>query len=287
MTLHATYTAFYEMPPQLVEGSVRTWIARGANFVVVYSTLPAGARLERKDNPDEHMLYLPKVKGTIRAGSEAIAAPEDSLTIVPPGTSTVTLAEAGEVVRVFSNRAADLAALAANRSAYAAGAPGVAPLVPWPDPPGGFKLRSYRIADYTKPGSNMRIFRSTNIMLNMLVKREVPRDVKKLSPHSHIDFEQGSLALGGAYIHHCRYPWSPDMTTWREDEHVQLGNPSLMVVPPKVVHTSQNIGSEPGWLIDVFAPPRFDFSLRENLVCNAAEYPMPPVIPKSARSGGE
>ena len=73
MTLHATYTAFYEMPPQLVEGSVRTWIARGANFVVVYSTLPAGARLERKDNPDEHMLYLPKVKGTIRAGSEAIA----------------------------------------------------------------------------------------------------------------------------------------------------------------------------------------------------------------------
>jgi hypothetical protein len=46
------------------------------------------------------------------------------------------------------------------------------------------------------------------------------------------------------------------------------------VSPPNVVHTSRNIGG-PGWLIDVFAPPRVDFSTKPGLVCNADEYPMP------------
>jgi hypothetical protein len=45
-------------------------------------------------------------------------------------------------------------------------------------------------------------------------------------------------------------------------------------IPPNVVHTSRNIGG-PGWLIDVFAPPRVDFSTKPGLVCNADEYPMP------------
>jgi mannose-6-phosphate isomerase-like protein (cupin superfamily) len=272
----ASYTRFYEMPPQLVEhAGARTWLARGANFVIAFSKVAAGAVLERADNPDEYMVFLLDVKCTIAAASESIEAGPDSLTIVPPGASRIAVQGEGSVVRVFSSRAADLAALAANRDAYAEGAPGVAPLVPWPAPPAGYKLRSYRVSEYTRPGSNMRVFRSTNLMLNLLVKRETPRDVRKLSPHSHADFEQGSLAIGGTYVHHCRYPWTPDMNAWREDEHVQMGNPSLMVVPPTVIHTSQNIGAEPGWLIDVFAPPRLDFSLKPGTVCNADEYPVP------------
>jgi mannose-6-phosphate isomerase-like protein (cupin superfamily) len=120
----------------------------------------------------------------------------------------------------------------------------------------------------------MRIFRCTNLMINVLAKRATARDVTKLSPHSHADFEQASLAVEGEYVHHLRYPWTPDMTAWREDEHLEIGSPSVTVIPPNVVHTSRNVGG-PGWLIDVFAPPRVDFSTKPGLVCNADEYPMP------------
>ena len=49
----------------------------------------------------------------------------------------------------------------------------------------------------------------------------------------------------------------------------------MLAIPPNVIHTSRNIGSDPGRLIDVFAPPRMDFSMREGVVANADEYPMP------------
>lgn len=271
----AQFARHYEEPPQHTapDGS-RTWLTRGANFIVAYSDAKQGASFEREAQPDEYMVITPTVGATIEAGNERIEARPDSLTIVPPGRSRVTLHGDGPLIRVFSTRAADLAAACSNRDYYREPPPGTAPLVPWPDPPAGFKLRTYHVPDYTKPGSNMRLFRSTNLMVNMLVKREVARDVSKLSPHSHPDFEQGSFAIGGTYVHHCRYPWSPDMNTWREDEHVEVRSPSLMVVPPKCIHTSRNIGSETGWLIDIFSPPRVDFSLR-GIVCNADEYPMP------------
>ena len=278
----ATFTCFDEMPPHLVEeGGARTWLARAANFVIAFSRVTDGAVLKRGDNPDEYTVYLPNSKCTIAAGGESIEATPDSLTIVPPGRSRITVHGEGSVVRVFSSRAADLAVLSANREVYADGAADVAPLEAWPEPTGGYRLRSYRVSEYTRSGSNMRVFRSTSLMLNFLVKRETPRDVRKLSPHSHADFEQGSFAIGGSYIHHCRYPWTPDMTGWRDDEHVEVGSPSVMVVPPTIVHTSQNVGSEPGWMIDVFAPPRVDFSLRPGVVCNADDYPMP-ALPANA-----
>ena len=152
--------------------------------------------------------------------------------------------------------------------------PDAAPLVAWPDPPEGFRLRHYCLADYAKEGSNMRIFRTCKLMVNPLLMRTTARDVRKLSPHSHTDFEQGSLALGGRYVHHVRYPWGPDMTLWRDDEAGEMGSPSLLVVPPKVIHTSRNVGDEPGVLVDIFAPPRMDFS-QKHVVCNQDEYPMP------------
>lgn len=266
---------YAEPPQQTAADGSRTWLARGANFVVAWTEAEAGAVLERSDQPDEYIVLTPHVAAAIEAGGERIEAAPDSLTIVPPGKSRVILHDKGAVVRIFSSEAKDLLAASSNAAAYAEGAPGVAPLAPWPEPVGGYRLRSYRLAEHVKPGSNLRVFRTRNLMVNMLVKREVPRDPAKLSPHSHVDFEQGSLAVSGTYIHHCRYPWTPDMGQWREDEHVQVESPSLLVVPPKVIHTSQNIGSEVGWLVDIFAPPRVDFSLRPGVVCNADEYPMP------------
>lgn len=273
----ATYARFYgPAAPDLAGEGKRTWIARGANFVVVVSTLRAGVTLERASQVDEHFVFLPDTGATIQTDSERVEAGAESLLIVPPGSSRVTAHNDGLVVRIFSRLASDLLALASNSAQYADGAPGVAPLVPWPEPSGGYRLRHYRLADHSVEGSNMRVFRSTNLMVNALQKRPVARDPKRLSPHSHVDFEQGSLAVSGTYVHHCRYPWTADSTTWREDEHVELGSPSLMVVPPGVIHTSRNVGDETGWLIDIFSPPRVDFSLRSGLVRNADEYPLPP-----------
>jgi mannose-6-phosphate isomerase-like protein (cupin superfamily) len=278
----ATFARYYSEPPQIVaaDGS-KTWLTRAANFIVAYTEGAAGAVFERLEQPDEYMVFTPLVGATIEAGDARVEAGADSLTIVPPGPSRVTLQGQGALVRVFSTRATDLLAASSNQETYGDGAPDVAPLQPWPDPPAGFRLRNYRLAEYVQPGSNMRVFRSTNLMINMLMKREVARDTRKLSPHSHADFEQGSLALGGTYVHHCRYPWTPDMAEWRDDEHVEVGSPSLMVVPPKVIHTSRNIGDQTGWLVDIFAPPRLDFSLRPGLVCNADEYPLPE-LPEAA-----
>lgn len=281
MSYAATCDRMYQATPQLTEAQ-GTWITRGANFVVAVSRVTAGDVLARTANPDESIVFLPDVAAVIEAGGARIEAEANSVTIVPPGGSRVTAKGAGQVVRVFSSRAADLAAQASNAAAYREnGSPGCAPLVPWPEPVGGYKLRHYRVAEYDKPDSQMRIFRSTNLMINVLKRRPVARDVTKLSPHSHTDFEQASLAVEGTYMHHMRWPWTPDMNTWKDDLHAEMASPSVLVIPPRVVHTSRNINAA-GWLIDIFSPPRLDFSAKPGLVCNADEYPLPPGADLSA-----
>lgn len=277
-TVDATQARHYSSPAQQAAPEFKTWITRGANFVVAVSQASAGAVFLRDANPDEYMVYLVDTAGVIEAGDESIEVKADSLSIVPPGASRVILAGAGQLVRVFSIKADDLAGAASNATTYAKGAPEVSPLQPWPDPLGGFKLRNYQLGDYIKADSNMRIFRSTNLMVNIMTSRDQPRDVHRLSPHSHTDFEQGSLALSGNWVHHMRYPWAADMTAWKADEHIEMGSPSLLVIPPKVMHTSHNVNSGGATLVDVFAPPRMDFSSKPGMVCNAADYPMPTAI---------
>ena len=271
----ATYAAHYKQAPQQEGPGVRTWLTRGANFIVAVSEVQAGAVLSRDDNPDEYFVFLPTNSARIVAGEEQVSAGPETLTIVPPGASRVEASDAGYIVRVFSKFATDLLALTSNNATYADGAPECAPLVSWPDPTEGFRLRHYVLADYVKADSNMRIFRSCNLMVNVLGKRVVPRDPHKLSPHVHSDFEQASLAIQGTYVHHLRWPWPADMTLWRDDEHVEVGSPSVSVIPAKVLHTSANVSEGDCWLVDIFGPPRMDFSVKPGMVCNADEYPMP------------
>lgn len=271
----ASVARHHDRPPQFEAEGVRTWIARGANFIVAVSEVQAGAKLIRSAQPDEYFVFLPDTAATIQAGSERIEAAAESVTIVPPGDSEVRIQSAGQVVCVFSNETKDLLALADNAQDYAQPTPDVAALVPWPTPADGFKLRHYPLAQYTQPDSNMRIFRSTNLMVNVMTPRLVARDVRKLSPHQHADFEQGSLAIKGEWVHHMRYPWGPDLTTWRADEAIEVGSPSLTVIPPKVVHTSRNTNDDGAWLLDIFAPPRMDFSSKPGKVANEMDYPLP------------
>lgn len=261
-------------PPQLIgaDGSA-TWVTRARTFVVAISRVAPGQVLSREANPDEYMLFLPAgLRARVLHGAESVHVDGDgdALVIVPPGASAVQVDGAGWITRIFSHRAADLAALAANADVQPVAAPDAAP----PPPPGGFRLRHYPLARHVKPDSPARPFRSTNLMVNAFVPRDFRRDVRKMTPHAHADFDQASLALQGGFIHHIRYPWIPDMTAWRDDEHHTVGSPSVIVIPAQAVHTSQDIGTGFVQLVDIFSPPRPDFVEKPGWVCNEADYPL-------------
>jgi hypothetical protein len=95
-----------------------------------------------------------------------------------------------------------------------------------------------------------------------------------MSPHVHADFEQASLCLDGSFVHHIRWPWGTDQRQWRADEHEICAGPSLAVIPPGTVHTSQQVGTGINQLVDIFVPPRADFSAMDGWVLNASDYPV-------------
>jgi hypothetical protein len=266
---------FAQTKPQIQEpdGSP-TWLARGANFVVAVTRVRAGTVLARTGQPDEYMVVAPpELSLHIAAGADALEAEADSLTIVPPGDSAVTAKGEGYVYRFFSAGAGDLANLSVNAAVYADGAPEVAPLEPWPDPVGGFRLRTYPLGKLSSGQAFGRIFRSTNLMVNLFEPFNEARRRDALSPHHHDDFEQGSLCLAGDFEHYLRAPWGKDRAAWKPDETVRCGSPSLTVIPARTIHTTAWFG--PGRMIDIFAPPRMDFSAKPGWVRNAADYPMP------------
>ena len=272
----ADYGLFYEIGPQIVADGARTWLTRGQNFLVGQSEVEPGGSLSRPDQPDEYVLLLPdrNTPVIIEANGERVEVDGYSLVIVPPGESRITLPEGRRATRIFSTRSEDLNSVCSNADSYAAPHPNVTLLEPWPDPVGGFRIRAYSLDVPPTPGRFGRIFRCTTLMVNYLDPQMGPRDITKLSPHHHDDFEQGSLALDGAFTHHLRWPWTTNLNVWRDDEHALVRAPSLTVIPPPAIHTSRGMESGLNQLVDIFSPPRTDFS-KQGWVLNADEYPMP------------
>jgi mannose-6-phosphate isomerase-like protein (cupin superfamily) len=261
-------------PDSVTAGGSRTWSVCGRNFVVAITELEAGDRLTESDLPEEYLLLVQDdaVVGVEHDGQAPVSVSEPALVVVPAGTSTVRAAAATTVARVFTARCEEQMRPAVN---HAAGAdPRAAPL---PDPAkaahtGSDGIRIHRLRDISdEEGRLGRIFRTSSLMVNWFPVHEGPRDTERLSPHSHEDFEQMSVTLVGDYAHHLRVPWTPRMSEWRDDEHVQVTSPSLTLIPPTVVHTTRAVGTGPHTLIDVFAPPREDF-LANGWVLNAGEY---------------
>lgn len=274
----ADYVVFHDAPPAEVDGNgSRHWYARGQNFVVGYSDCAGSMTVGRAGQPDEWMLLLPRrdTLARISAGGEVAHTAGYSLAVIPPGDSEIEITGTGQVVRVFSASAADLCALAINAGSYDGDHLNVAPWAPWPPAADGTRIRIYSLDVPLVEGRLGRIWRCSTLMVNLSWPYEGPRDETKLSPHSHPDFEQGSLVVAGEYVHHIRWPWTSDRRSWREDEHVICGSPSVTIIPPPTVHTSQGQGTGTNHLIDIFAPPRRDFSERPGWVLNADEYPMP------------
>jgi hypothetical protein len=272
MPTYACETIRFSDHQPVMENGASTWYMRAQNFVVAYSKLPAGAGLYVAASAGECMAVL--VEGTIAIQSEfgTGVATGDAVIIVPPGASDINAQTEAVVYRVFAPPTAGLIARCANASSYDVPRDNVAPFSEWPMPYDGYKLRIYELDKL--PAGSRRVFRSRNAMISYAGHPgDGPRDLTRFTPHSHADFEQVSLELWGSYTHHLRYPWEPDSTAWREDQHFQVQAPGITVMPVNVIHTSQALDAS-NRLSDIFAPPRLDFTLAGNCY-NNAEYPLP------------
>jgi hypothetical protein len=276
----ATKVEFDKAPPQIAEPKAKSWITRGGNFAVVVSEVEAGAVFTRASDPEEHMVIVPPggASLTISAGGKTVEAEADSLTIVPPGASTITARSKGLYAQIFSKASKDIMAQAANAATYSDEAPELAPPTLWPAPRDGYRLRHYPLGPYLKADGERiqpRLFRSTNMMVNLFAPFKTRRETTSLSPHWHDDFEQASLTLNGRWVHHMRYNWGPDLASWIPDDHEEMGTPSIIIIPATVVHTSRDVGKDDASLYDIFCPPRMDFARKKGFVINEDEYPMP------------
>jgi hypothetical protein len=275
----ATYRELAASPPEewLSRGG-STWWTRSQALLIGYSSALPGDEMTLDGIAGEYaVLVLDGATVTIEHETGSVAVAEPAVVIVPPGQSTVRVTAPGTVIRVLAAATApSVAAMASNAADYETADGNVADFAAWPDPPDGHRVRVYPLSEHPlETGKLGRIFRCSTVMVNVLPEDDRPRDATQLSPHHHDDFEQVSLQVHGDYVHHMRVPWTPDSSTWRDDQHQRCIAPAVVVIPPPLVHTSQAVEHMHHWLIDVFAPPRRDFSERPGWVRNADDYPMP------------
>jgi hypothetical protein len=270
---------FSVLPPDSVTGAGSSqWIIRGQNFVMIYTEPAANDVIWDATLGSEMVLIVvdenSAISGTAAGETHEVTGP--ALVVVPPGASTITSTGTGPIAALVQTDEQEWAAKASNAAAYATPHPHVAPLELWPEPVGGYRWRTYLMSDVPEdPKRFGRIFRTRAFMVNFMAARNEPRDLSAMSPHFHTDFEQASLVVAGTYIHHIQTPWGTDGTKWRPEDHAQVGSPSVTIIPPPTIHTSQAMGWRTNHLIDIFSGPRADFSAKPGWVLNADEYPSP------------
>ncbi|TPW78249.1 hypothetical protein [Schumannella sp. 10F1B-5-1] len=271
------FADFAGTAPQIIDGETRTWVSRAQNVVLAWVTAPLGAVLN-VDEPEEHLVLLPHADSavTVRADGTSVELTGQGLVVVPPGPAEIEVRGDGELVRLVHPDGSALTAQAANAESYREPHPRVAIVEAWPEPADGARLRVYPVGQLERdPDRFGRILRTRRFMVNFLFPHEGPRDAEKLSPHFHDDFEQVSLAVSGEFVHHIRTPWTTKRSQWVDDVHHAIGSPSVAIIPPPTDHTSEAVGPGTNQLIDIFAPPRVDFSQKPGWVLNADTYPMP------------
>ncbi len=273
----AEFVRFYETLAQHATPEMEIWYARGQNFVVAYVEAQAGALIDRSSQPDEYVVLQPDCTTAVEIAWDGVSTSVAgySIAFVPAGASTVRVRQAGRLVLLFSSASPDLCAQCCNKASYEHAHPHLSPFAPWPHANGDACVRQYSLDVPDDPGRFGRIWRCSTFMVNVLPTQIGPRDVTQLSPHHHDDFEQCSLALEGEFMHHLRWPWTSNLHNWRADEHAHCASPSIAVIPPKATHTSRGMLDGINQLVDIFSPPRMDFSLKPGWVLNADDYPLP------------
>ena len=253
------------------ELGTREWLVRTQHAVIQYAeAVTAESWAAAQDR--ETLIAIPDGPARIRVCTDAeqVEVAGGAVVIVPETASTVEVLQSGLVVRIVPAAGSDLLERCLNASAYARAAVNVAGYEPIHV---DRAVRVHRLADHPPTDGRFgHIFRSANLMVNFIATRIGPRDPRRLSPHSHADFEQCSLQLGGEFVHHVRSPWTPDSSLWRADQHLTLTGAGAIIFPPPLEHTSQAVGTGANRLVDVFAPPRRDFLAMDGWVLNADDY---------------
>ena len=243
---------------------------RSQNFGIDWFQAEQGATFGFASS-DEMMVLLFDAAGTIVGNGQRADAPNRSVSIVPPGGYELKLSQAGCGCILSTSRKDPQPAM--NAASYQTPDPRVAPVGPaWSRIKGADEIRVFEIDKFKAPADNPRLkmLQSATMSINW-VDYDGPRDRKALSPHAHADFEQASLAVAGDFVHHLRVAWGKNAEDWRDDEHKTAPSPSVLVIPPELIHTTEGVGPGHHLLIDIFAPPRRDF-IAKGWVFNAADY---------------
>ena len=253
------------------QGALKRCSARGQNFLVDWFEASQAASVNFASD-DETMVMLFDTAGTISGGGQSKEVPRRSLSILPAGAYEIKLAGAGRGCILSTNRK-DTPPEPLNTASYQPLDARVAPVGPsWARTGDSRNIQVFEIDKVKAPADNPRLkmFQSATMSINW-VDYDGPRDRTALSPHSHRDFEQASLAVSGDFVHHLRVEWGKNANEWREDVHKTAPSPSVLVIPPELIHTTEGVNAGHHLLIDVFAPPRRDF-IAKNWVLNAGEY---------------
>jgi hypothetical protein len=252
------------------EGDWSVWRARAKTFLVEWHEPTAGGASLERLSADETIAVFPGAGGWVSTDGPAVAIPDRTIAVIPPGACVLGASGDAPMILLSPIRAGRARPVAANEAEYEDGSAEGMQVVGDAAPSGGLQIIPVDsiVAPADKP--RLKIVRSDTMSVSW-IEYEGLRDRTRLSPHDHADFEQGSLAIEGAFVHHLRVPWGPDATAWREDVH-QLAQPrSLCVIPPKMIHTTEGEGAGKHVLLDIFAPARGDF-ISKGWVFNQSTY---------------
>lgn len=255
----------------------RRWRARAQNFSVEWIEAHRdGAAVSYGSLHETLVLVFDEAVQLSHRESPAVVAAPRSVCIVPAGRVAMRMAAGGVCVVLASQRDDLDENTCLNAALFEDHDVRIKPSTPAFQRLGaGGSVQVIAIDSFAAPANNPRLkmLQSETLSINW-VEYDGPRDRGTLSPHSHADLEQGSLAVSGRFVHHLRHAWGRNADAWREDQHLEVGSPSLMVVPVYLIHTSEGVHAGHHLLIDVFSPPRRDF-IAKGWVHNAADYSDP------------
>lgn len=245
-------------------------IARGQNF---WAQWIEGPVTFEASSTAEMLLLLPEAGADVSTDDESIHLPARSVSILPAGSMRLTLAAGVRATLIAHSRPDLTPAQAINGADYAKSDNRVKSVVrEWQRVQNPHRIHVIEVDKIAAPldKPRLKMFRTDCMSINW-VEYTGARDRSALSPHSHADFEQGSLAIAGDFVHHLRTPWGGDANTWREDAHLDAPSPSMFTIPVHLVHTTEGTGQGRHLLIDIFSPAREDF-IAKGWISNADDY---------------
>jgi hypothetical protein len=259
------------LPDTASDSPLVSRFVRGQNFLIEWLDAKADAPALQLSSDDETILMTFDASARIAGSVSETSVAGRTVVVLPSGDFRIDLKPGRAALLSTSRKGVSAGAL--NAASYVKRDERVsAPETAWQRRDGARELQIFEIDKVKAPADNPRLkmFQSATMSINW-VDYEGPRNRKLLSPHFHDDFEQASLAAAGNFVHHLRVTWGSDAAEWRDDVHMEAGSPSVLVIPPKLIHTSEGVGPGRHLLIDVFTPPRRDFIARKWML-NSSEY---------------